>query len=37
MSGALVDFHAKRLAGELLDVKIDESTGHTLYGDLVLK
>ena len=33
----IFDGDPKRLAGELLDVKINESTGHTLYGDLVLK
>jgi tRNA-2-methylthio-N6-dimethylallyladenosine synthase len=33
----IFDGDARRLAGELLDVDITESTGYTLYGDLVLK
>ena len=27
---------ADRMAGELFDVKITETTGHTLYGDAVM-
>ena len=32
----IFDGDAKRMAGQLFDVKIKESTGHTLYGDPVL-
>ncbi len=33
----IFDGDADRMAGQLFDVKITESTGHTLYGDPVLK
>ncbi len=32
----IFDGDAHRMAGKLFDVKITESTGHTLYGDPVL-
>ncbi len=32
----IFDGDAQRMAGELFDVKINETTGHTLYGDAVL-
>ncbi|MCG8599220.1 MAG: tRNA (N6-isopentenyl adenosine(37)-C2)-methylthiotransferase MiaB [Verrucomicrobiales bacterium] len=33
----IFDGDAERMSGELFDVKINESTGHTLYGDPVLQ
>jgi tRNA-2-methylthio-N6-dimethylallyladenosine synthase len=33
----IFDGEADRMSGELFDVKIEESTGHTLYGDPVLQ